>query len=486
MAITILNDRIELSSIFPDTSSINTEFNSSSATGFYADNDASTFTIPSTYIGNTILTDTTNNVIRVIGVNQQTGQRYTASFNNSESTVYGSGWEQGYYRIFVRQYSYPSNGSDTVGKMDDTSFYELSKKPLYWNRSMLSFMTYIQPGTFWMGAPLDELGRVKSDDREKLHKVTITQPYYIGRTTLTNNFWFAVMNGLTPPDYSASPNPGTEKRECVSSSNTRSTCFADGNTPYWLGAVPGNETKDNLPKVITYAKYNARPVAKTNTGRSYSYGGFGLVNNIGYPIHYITGSYLASGQAGNGEPDRSLLMILQTKFEKAGYHWDLPTEAEWEFACRADTKSAFNNGENLKFKTAQETGGSDSTPQPNINEICWYSQHNNTKHAVALLKPNQWGLFDCHGNVYEWVKDWFTVNIWNYKYYSGVDPVLCEGLAPLNNSSVIEGDALQYRTVRGGYYSYAARHCRSANRSRYSPSNAASTYGFRPAFKIET
>ena len=189
MAINILNDRIELSSIFANTSSIGNQDNTSYSTNFYNDNAALTFTLSSSFIDKPILTDTSSNKIFVEGVNQQTYKRYIVEYNSNQNTTYGSDWDEGYYKIYVRQYVKPTNGIDVVNGIQNCKYYNLNKENLYWNRSILSFMTYIQPGEFWMGSPENEIGRTSTDLREKLHKVTLTEPFYIGRTQLTYYFW---------------------------------------------------------------------------------------------------------------------------------------------------------------------------------------------------------------------------------------------------------------------------------------------------------
>lgn len=81
---------------------------------------------------------------------------------------------------------------------------------------------------------------------------------------------------------------------------------------------------------------------------------------------------------------------------QTGLQVDLPTEAEWEFACRAGTKTAFNNGENLSGLWNGSPAG-----------ICWDSGNaGNVLHEVGLLQPNAWHLYDMHGNVCEWCRDW--------------------------------------------------------------------------------
>ena len=464
MAITILNDRIELSSIFADVTSLGGD-SQSYAQNFYNTNSSLTFTIPSEHVDNKILSDTTNKIF-VEGVNQQTGKRYVEDYNETSTTTYGSSWDEGYYKIYVRQYVKPYNGVDNaINNEQDGNFYELTKKPLYWNRSQISFMTFIQPGIFWMGSPENEIGRTAN--REKMHYVTISNAFYIARTQMTNNLCNKLLSGSNFGPVNEFYDLGTSSTEpttFVSGTTTLNTCFASGQTPGWYNI----STLNNIPRVnITYAKYNRRPASTTTQttgarGGGNSFNGFCKSNNIGYPPPYITGSYMGE------ETDRSLLHAMEIKIpfthsNGTVYHWDLPTDAQWEYACRAGTKAAFSNGENLKFND-------DTSNQPNINEICWYKQHNNAIHQVAMLKANPWGLFDVHGNVYEWCKDWFVEN----------------------NSALTDGDheftgypsSVTSRVLRGGYSYNVARFCRSAYRTYDAPAYAFSAYGFRPVLHV--
>ena len=131
----------------------------------------------------------------------------------------------------------------------------------------------------------------------------------------------------------------------------------------------------------------------------------------------------------------------------------LPTEAEWEFACRAGRKSAFSNGEIAELGCVH-----DST----LDAIGWYCGNSNGKtHPVAQKKPNAWGLFDMHGNVYEWCQDW----AWNYPSASATDPK-----GP---------DKGSYRVLRGGSWDSNAKNCRSAHRGYYVPDQRDDRLGFR-------
>jgi len=133
----------------------------------------------------------------------------------------------------------------------------------------------------------------------------------------------------------------------------------------------------------------------------------------------------------------------------------LPTEAEWEYACRAGSTSAFANGD------ITETG---CGREPNLHKMGWYCGNaDNKTHPVAKKDPNNWGLYDMHGNVWEWCQDW------SGDYHSGhvTDP---------------EGLSMRSRRVhRGGSWYLRAGACRSANRHSNSPGFRCRRLGFRLA-----
>lgn len=126
-----------------------------------------------------------------------------------------------------------------------------------------------------------------------------------------------------------------------------------------------------------------------------------------------------------------------------GYQYRLPTEAEWEYACRAGT-------------TGDYAG--------NLDELAWYyNTSGNKTHAVGTKKPNAWGLYDMHGNVVEWVQDWYS------DQYYAVSPLT----DPPGPSSGLG------RVLRGGGYSESAANSRSAFRDYSSPGGVNSNRGFR-------
>ena len=137
---------------------------------------------------------------------------------------------------------------------------------------------------------------------------------------------------------------------------------------------------------------------------------------------------------------------------KADEEYRLPTEAEWEYACRAGTETAFSFGNNEK----------------QLGEYAWFNVNTidvdeQYAHEVGLKKPNPWGLYDMHGNVVEWCSDWY-----DGKLIGGVDPV-----GPKRGSC---------RVGRGGGWWCYPGSCRSANRNCIDPSGRSNGHlGFRVA-----
>ena len=147
------------------------------------------------------------------------------------------------------------------------------------------------------------------------------------------------------------------------------------------------------------------------------------------------------------------------KAAPGGYKFSFPTEAQWEYACRAGTMTALNNGKNL-------TSSTDICR--NMNEVGWYKSLDYNIHKVGLKKPNAWGLYDMHGNVSEWCLDRFGP----YQNDSVTDPT-----GPETGS---------YRVDRGGSWCHVAGCCRSAYRTaNYTPSSRSGTLGLRLALVRE-
>jgi formylglycine-generating enzyme required for sulfatase activity len=126
----------------------------------------------------------------------------------------------------------------------------------------------------------------------------------------------------------------------------------------------------------------------------------------------------------------------------------LPTEAEWEYACRA--------GSTTRFCFGDSDGG--------LDEYAWYDGNSGSKtHPVGEKKANEWGLYDMHGNVWEWCGDWYAAE---YGAGSAKNP---------QGPSSGEGRVLR----GGGWYSLSPRGCRSATRGGGDPAGGNSGGGFR-------
>jgi len=141
----------------------------------------------------------------------------------------------------------------------------------------------------------------------------------------------------------------------------------------------------------------------------------------------------------------------------------LPTEVEWEYACRAGTTTPFNTGDNLTTEQANYNGN--------------YPYHKNPKGKylqkttpVGSYPPNAWGLYDMHGNVYEWCLDWY-----DEKYYDE-----CKKKGSVENPKGPETGS--YRVLRGGSWSSVARDCLSAYRNCAYPADRNVFFGFRLVF----
>jgi formylglycine-generating enzyme required for sulfatase activity len=137
--------------------------------------------------------------------------------------------------------------------------------------------------------------------------------------------------------------------------------------------------------------------------------------------------------------------------EKEGTNkYRLPTEAEWEYACRAGSEERYCFGDSER----------------ELGSHAWYwANAGNKTHPVAQKQANKWGLYDMHGNVWEWVSDWYDEN-----YYQN---------GPSSNPRGPSSG--EYRVLRGGSWYYAASYLRCAYRYRDRPDIRCSYIGFRCA-----
>jgi formylglycine-generating enzyme required for sulfatase activity len=132
--------------------------------------------------------------------------------------------------------------------------------------------------------------------------------------------------------------------------------------------------------------------------------------------------------------------------EATGHHYRLPTEAEWEYACRGGSQTA-------QYKYSGSS---------NINEVAWYKENSGNKtHPVGTKAANELGIYDMSGNVWEWCSDWYEV-------YTAT--------AQTNPTGPATGTL---KVIRGGSWGNEAQRCRASNRGTADPELGQSALGFR-------
>ncbi|RME96644.1 MAG: formylglycine-generating enzyme family protein [Verrucomicrobia bacterium] len=240
-------------------------------------------------------------------------------------------------------------------------------------------MVVIPGGEFVMGSPEDEPGR--NPDEGPQHKVKIS-PFWMGQFEVTWN------------EYELFMYPDDEKK-----------------------------LRQHYP---TPEEVNAVSDAVTRPSKPYTEMSFGMGRD-GYPAICMT------QHAAN--------KYCHWLSAKTGHFYRLPTEAEWEYACRAGTTTAYSFGNDVS----------------KLGEYAWFEENSDFKyHKVGRKKPNPWGLYDMHGNVWEYCLD---------QYADSYDVVLDQKVDPWNKAT-----KPYPHVVRGGSYDDPAEMLRSAARRGSDPS----------------
>ena len=174
-----------------------------------------------------------------------------------------------------------------------------------------------------------------------------------------------------------------------------------------------------------------------------------------------------------------------------GYSFDLPSAAQWEYACRAGTTGSFNDNSGLPIKITENsdiTASKYKFPYAYLEEcktldkLGWYKANSSLKlHPVGHKEPNKWGLYDMHGNVTEWCRDTmviypFTENVYSYK--NMIDPV---GGQPGSGKPITSYRNREIKECRGGSYILPARFLTSWCRMSDEPDEKKFTNGMRIA-----
>lgn len=261
-------------------------------------------------------------------------------------------------------------------------------------------------GTFMMGSPRNESGR---DNDEIQHQVTLTKGFWIMETEITQKQWKAIM-GRTVHDQALK--------------------MLQNDKPYHFFSQGGiSETKSTIRDYLGYS---------SNTEASSIL--YGIGDN--YPIYFVS---------------RNECIMFCDECRKLGVNFKLPTEAQWEYACRAgSTTSLYSINDNIV---------------PLLDSIAWYKGNSqNSVHPVGKKEPNAWGIYDMIGNVWEMCYD-------GYQSYTDLKYIYTD--QKFNDPF---GVSTFDRNKRGGSCFSEQKYCRSAYRGTFPflPSEYCdSTMGFR-------
>jgi eukaryotic-like serine/threonine-protein kinase len=203
---------------------------------------------------------------------------------------------------------------------------------------------------------------------------------------------------------------------------------------FWMGSDKTSSEKPRSRKIISHGFWMGRhPITqkqwKTVVGTTPSY-----FKGEDLPVERVSWD--------------DCYVFLEKLRELTGMQYRLPTEAEWEYACHAGSETNYCFGDSEK----------------KLTEYAWFRDNSsNRTRPVGTCAPNSWGLFDMHGNVWEWCEDWFGI----YDTLGEVDPVQM-----LKNPD-------HYRVLRGGAWNSDAFQCRATNRYGSVASNRTNSTGFR-------
>jgi formylglycine-generating enzyme required for sulfatase activity len=270
--------------------------------------------------------------------------------------------------------------------------------------------SHISAGDFMMGSPEDEEGRY---DSEILHKVILTQNFYMQTTHVTIGQWRRFVEITAYKTQAEIEDEGAFATRLGKDGDSHKEIYWDN---------PGYEKEDDFPVSC---------------------------------VSWI---------------DVQIFIRWLNQQEEATYR--LPTEAEWEYSCRAGTTTAFNFGNEISTDLANHLDRSlaDYVENYRLAALDPNAKLDLRPCSVASFAPNAWGLYDMHGNLWEWCQD--KCNVDEEKAYFWVDTCLNGIKDPVSKNG-------SRQMVRGGSWNYYPSFCRSAHPIAYDKNERYNYVGFR-------
>jgi uncharacterized protein (TIGR02996 family) len=261
-----------------------------------------------------------------------------------------------------------------------------------WTNTLGMKFACVQAGMFLMGSSVTEEGH---DDNETQHEVTLTQPFYLGVYPVTV----------------------AEFEEFVKATGYKTE--AEAVSGGWGFLADEWQMDEGLTwRTPGFAQQGRHPVVRVSWNDA-----------------------------------QALVKWLNEVKPDSGLVYSLPSEAQWEYACRAGSQAAFHWGDD----------------EPRLEEFAWFSGNSQNKTwSVETKRANAWGLWHMHGMVWEWCEDFFA----EYPENAVQNPT-----GPLSAGA--------RRVMRGGSWRNDPRYCRSAERHGSDPANRSANRGFRLAVRVK-